>query len=104
MWWAGFAFLGFWMHLWNRGVFAIDRQSLVDTMVQHLQNLTVQEMCDLMLEIVRELQYRDYLARATRASPEIVPRSSRDTDSEDCSEWWSVLVAIAGLTVRRDLH
>ena len=73
-------------------------------MVQHLQNLTVQEMCDLMLEIVRELQYRDYLARATRASPEIVPRSSRDSDSEDCSEWWSVLVAIAGLTVRRDLH
>ena len=50
--------------------------SLIEQIKNRLCQLTVQEMCDLMIAIIYELQYRDDMVRVNAAGevvPEVVP-------------------------------
>ena len=50
--------------------------SLIEQIKNQLCQLTVREMCDLMIAIIYELQYRDDMVRVNAAGevvPEVVP-------------------------------
>ena len=54
----------------------MQQQSLVDQIKDQICRLTVQDLCDLMIAIIYELQFRDDMVRVNAAGeivPEVVP-------------------------------
>lgn len=66
----------------------MQRQGLVNQIANQLRYLTVQEMCDLIVAIMYELQFRDDMHRVNAAGeivPEVVPRGDM-SDAEEATD------------------
>lgn len=63
----------------------MQRQGLVNQIANQLRYLTVQEMCDLMIAIIYELQFRDDMHRVN-ADGEIVPEQVPSGDMSESEE------------------